>query len=264
MSLTSPKTGNLWGFGAKVEAAYGTKNAPTTSDGVLLTKPPAPDFDKFINQGDRGLNPMGGKRAMVASSGRFGEMKFDAEGIGAASAYAAGVKPHLDPVLLGAGHKGTGSFTGGQEFWQYTPSMYPTDALTSLTLAAYLSGQLYMLYGAYGDLEVSVVGPGVPLWTFDYAGVMDPMTDIAIPAFSNYPALSNNPQKADAIALTIGTYTAGIVKSFHFKAGRNFKNQRANISAGIVPGFAGFIPGARDPKLEIVIDRDALAASSPW
>src|SRR5437762_239523 len=104
MSLTSPKTVNLWGFGAKVESPYGTKNAPTTSDGVLLTKVPVPDFDKFLNDGQRGVNPMGGKRAAVASSGRWGEMKLEAEGIGAGAAYSAGVKPHLDALILGSGH----------------------------------------------------------------------------------------------------------------------------------------------------------------
>jgi len=265
MSLTSPKTGNLWGFGAKVEAAYGTKLAPTTSDGVLLTKPPAPDFDHFLNDGARGNNPMGGKRVMVASSGRWGEMKVEAEGIGAGAAYAAGVKPHLDAMILGAGHKGTGSFTGGQESWVYTPSMYPTDVLTSLTLAAYLSGQLYTLYGAYGDVEIAQAGPDIPNWMFDYAGVMDAMTDVALPVFSNYPAISNLPQKGDAIGLTIGTYTAGIVKSFAFKAGRSFKNHRVNVSTGaIVPGYAGLVPGNRNPTLEVVIDRDTLAATTPW
>lgn len=264
MSLVSPKTLNLWGFGAKVESTYGTKNAPTTTDGVLLTKIPVPDFDKFLNDGSRGNNPMGGKRAQVASSGRHGEMKLEAEGIGFGAAYSAGNKPHLDALILGCGHKGTGSFTGAQENWIYTPSMYPTDTLTSLTLAASLSGQLYTLYGAYGDLEIVSPGPEVPDWMFDFIGIQDPVTDAAIPAFSNYPAISNNPQKADAIALTIGTYTAAIVKSFHFKAGRNFKNNRVNISNGIVPGLSGFVPGNRDPKLEVVIDRDALAATTPW
>ena len=263
MSLASPKTVNLWGFGAKVESTYGTKNQPVAADGILLTKIPGVDVAKFLDAGDRGMNPLGGQRTRSASSGRFGEFKLEAEGIGAGAAYAAGVKPHLDVMILGAGHKGTGSFTASQESWVYSPSMYPTDTLTSLTLAAFLAGQLYTIYGGLGDLEINSSGPQVPDWMFDFSGVQDPMTDTTILGFT-YPAVSNTPQKADVVSMTIGLYTAAVVRGFNFKAGRNFKNPRTNMSSGLVPGMSGFVAGGRQPKMEVVIERDTLHTSSPW
>lgn len=261
--MTSPKTIVQWGAAAKIESVYGTINAPTVADGVLLKQAPVPDVPHWLNTGDRGVTPGGGKRQDAPSSGRWGGFKWVAEGIGAGAAYAAGVKPHLDVPILASGFTGTGGFTGGQEFWQYTPATQPT-ALTSITADTNVAGQLYRLYGGYSDLDIAASGPVIPDWGFDIAGALDFITDAAIPAYNNYPAISNVPMKSDAITLKIGLFTAGVVKQWSLKMNRNFKNNRVNQAGGFTTGFSGFTPGYRHPQLEVVVERVALATVTPW
>lgn len=264
--MTAPKTLVSWGYAAKIEATYGTINACTVSDGILLTKIPTLDVPHWLNNGDRGNTPGGGRRQPAAQSGRWGTFKVEAEGIGskAAAAYSAGVKPHLDVLIQAAGTAATGSFVATHEYYQYTPENQPTG-LASVTTEASVSGQLYRLYGAYADLSIAVNGPGIPVWTFDLNGVLDVITDATIPAFTSYPNQSDLPSKADQIGLTIGLFTGAVVKSFTFKSNRSIKNSRTNISSGFVPGHAGFTPGYRNPTLEVVIERCAtMATVTPW
>src|SRR5437899_430387 len=236
--MTSPKTLVSWGFGAKSEATYGVINAAGVGDGVLLTKLPTVDPSKWLNMGDRGVSPTGGRRQDVPNSGRWGEMKLEAEGIGAKGtiAYTASLKPQLDPLILSSGFTGTGSFTGGQEYWLYQPAAQPT-ALTSVTMEATVAGQLYRLFGTYNDLSIAGNGPIVPLWSFDAIGMQDLIVDAAIPAFTSYPNESDLPQKGDAIGLKIGTFTAVVVKEFTLKFDRPHNNVRTAISGAL--GSAG-------------------------
>lgn len=258
--MTAVKTLNTWGFASKVESTYGTINPCTTTDGVLLAKIPTLDFPHWLDDGKRGVTPGGAPRPEVPSSGRWGAMKVEGEGIGGGVAYSASVFPALHTLILASGYTATGSFTGGLEKWTYAPAIQPA-ALTSITAEANVSGQLYRLFGAYSDLEIVAGGPSVPSWNFDIIGMMDLMTDAAIPAYSTYPTVANQPMKSDNITLTIGTFTGAIVKSFHFKLGRNHKNARTNIVTG---GHAGYTPGYRVPTLEVVLERCALAVSTPW
>jgi hypothetical protein len=264
--VTAPKTLVSWGYSAKLESTYGTINANGVADGILLTKIPTLDVPKWLNVGDRGVTPAGGQRQEVAQSGRWGGFKLEAEGIGAkaAAAYAAGVKPHLDVLNQISGMASTGSFTAAQEFYQYTPQYQPT-ALVSATTEAVVASQLYRLYGAYADLSIAANGPMVPLFTYDVNGVLDLITDTTIPVYTSYPLMTDLPQKADSIGLKIGLFTAGIVKSFAFKQGRNIKGARTAISGGLIPGHAGFTPAYATPTLEVVIERCAtLTATTPW
>lgn len=263
--MTAPKTLVSWGYSAKVESTYGTINANGVGDGVLLLKVPSLDVPHWLNMGKRGATPAGGNRQDAPNSGRWGGFKVEAEGIGsaAAQAYAAGVKPQLDVPLLAAGHTGTGSFTGGQEYWQYTPAAQP-QALTSVTTEATVAGQLYRLFGAYADLDIAATGPAIPLWSFDFIGMMDLVTDAAIPVFTSYPSMSVVPMKADSITLKLGLFTAGVVRSFKFMPKRDHKHPRANQAGGGAGGHSGYTPAYRTPQLEVVIERLALATVSPW
>lgn len=272
--MTAPKTLVSWGFAANPEATYGVINAAGVGNGVLLTKVPTVDPSKWLNMGDRGVTPAGGRRQDAPNSGRWGEMKLEAEAIGSKNtvAYAAGVKPQLDPMILAAGYSGTGSFTGGQENWLYQPAAQPT-ALTSVTMEATVAGQLYRLFGTYNDLSIAGNGPIVPLWTFDAIGMQDAIVDAAIPSFTSYPVESDMPQKGDAVGLKIGSFVGGnnagnmtgVVKSWAFKANRAHKNVRVAISSALgSSGIAGYTPAYRDPELEIVMERCALATVSPW
>ncbi|SRR6266550_4619105 len=264
--MTAPKVGVQWGFSAKAESTYGTIVANGVGDGVLLKQIPTVDLPHWVNMGDRGNTPGGGRRQDAPNSGRWGGYKVTAEGIGspAAQAYAAGVKPQLDTLLLGSGFTGTGSFTGGQETWLYTPAVQPT-ALTSLTSEVNLAGQLYRLFGAYADLDVAAAGPVIPDWNFDIAGAMDFITDATIPVYTSYPGIAAVPMKSDSITMTIGLFTAAVVKSWSFKVGRNFKNQRVNQAGGFSVGMSGFTPAYRKPQMTVVIERTAaLATVTPW
>lgn len=261
--MTAPKVLVQWGCGAKVESPYGTIAAPTTSDGVLLKQIPAVDVAHWVNMGERGNTPGGGRRQEAPNSGRWGGYKLVAEGIGFGAAYSAGNKPHLDTMILASGFTGAGSFTGGQETWLYTPATQPTT-LTSITSDVNLSGQLYRLYGAYANLEIAAAGPVIPDWNFDVVGAQDFVVDAAIPAYSNYPAIANVPMKADSITLKIGLFTAAVVKSWNFKMARNHNNIRVNQAGGFTTGMSGFTPGYRRPQIEIVVERTALATVSPW
>src|SRR6266550_377840 len=264
--MTAPKVGVQWGFSAKAESTYGTIVANGVGDGVLLKAFPTVDLPHWVNMGDRGNTPGGGRRQDAPNSGRWGGYKVVAEGIGspAAQAYAAGVKPQLDVLLLASGFTGVGSFTGGQETWLYTPASQPA-ALTSVTCDTNLAGQLYRLFGAYADLDIAANGPVVPDWNFDIVGAMDFVTDAAIPAYSSYPSIATVPMKSDSITCTLGLFTAAVVKSWGFKLGRNHKNQRVNQVGGFSVGMSGFTPGYRHPQITVVVERTAtLTASSPW
>lgn len=264
--MTAPKTLVSWGYSAKAETTYATINANGVGDGVLLSKIPTVDPTQWLNMGDRGNTPGGGRRQDAPNSGRFGTMKLNAEGIGSKGtiAYAAGVKPQLDAIIQAAGFQATGSFTASQENWLYQPETQPA-ALQSVTTEATVAGQLYRLYGAYMDLGISMAGPGIPDWAFDVIGIQDFVVDAAIPAFTSYPNESDLPQKGDNLGLKIGLFTAGIVKSFNFKMNRAHKNTRVAMSGGAIAGIAGYTPGYYDPTLEVVIERCAsLATVSPW
>lgn len=260
--MTAPKTLVSWGFAAKAESTYGTINACTVSDGILLKEVPDVDIPHWLNMGDRGVTPAGAPRQNAPNSGRWGGYKVIAEGIGspAAQAYSASIKPQLDVAILSSGFAGTGSFTAGQEYWLYTPNAQPS-ALTSVTTEVNLSGQLYRLFGAYADLAVGVKGPGIPDWHFDYIGMMDLMTDATIPVYTSYPNMAVLPPKADNIGLKLGLFTSGVVRSFDLKMNRNIKSPRANLSNG---GHSGYTPAYRKPTLEVVIERCTLATVTPW
>lgn len=265
--MTAPKVLNQWGYAAKVESTYGTINACTVSDGILLKAVPTLDVPHWVNMGDRGVTPGGAPRQDAPNSGRWGGFKVVAEGIGSSStqAYAAGVKPQLDVAILASGYTGTGSFTAGQENWLYTPAIQPT-ALTSVTTEVSLSGQLYRLFGAYADIDIAANGPVIPDWNFDFIGAMDLVTDATIPNFTSYPVMATIPMKADSITAKIGLFVGPtlVVKSFHFKEGRNHKNLRANQLGGFTSGMSGYSPGYRKPQLELVVERVPLAVASPW
>lgn len=260
--MSAPKTRNKWGFGAKIESTYGTVNAPTATDGVLTLEVPEVDQPQFLNDGDRGVTPGGASRPGVNQSGRWGGVRVSSEWIGGGAAYSASVKPHLDVLKRICGLEATGSFTGGSENWKYAPEAGPAS-LESATVDAYVGGQLYRLTGCYGTFEITCDGPGVPRWDFDIVGIADVVTDAAILAFSNYPAINNPPPKAENIALTIGTFTGGKVRSFHFVEGREKDQARADLN-GVSNQHAGFTPGSRSPTLEVVLERTTLATVAPW
>lgn len=259
--MTATKTRNAWGFMGKVETTYGTPIALAAgSDGILLADFPTPDFGQYLHDGSRGRTPGGPTRVRVKQSGRFGNIKAPAEAIGGGAAYSASVFSSLHTLLRTGGLDPVGSFGAGVEKWTFTPETGPTG-LDAATFQAYVEGQMYQLYGAYSSFEITADGPGVPIWDFDLQGLADVETDAAIPTITSYPAATLLPPKAESIALTLGLFTAGVVRSFHFDAGREHGQARADLNSG---GHKGFTPGGRNPTLTVVVERVALATVGPW
>src|SRR5574342_1279569 len=130
--MSAPKTNAQWGFGGKIESAYGTPNAPTTADGIFTIEPPDVEQPQYVNDGGRGNAPSGAKRQNYGKSGRFGGVKVATEGIGGGVAYSASVKPVPDVLLRTSGMQVASSFGAGTEFYTYSPMVGPT-ALESAT-----------------------------------------------------------------------------------------------------------------------------------
>ena len=85
-------------------------------------------------------------------------------------------------------------------------------------------------------------------------------SDIALPAITYAPAATVLPPKATSVGLTIGTYTSAVVRSFNYSHNLAI-GPRANLNNA---GHAGLAVGIRDPRLELVIEADALKAGTPW
>lgn len=260
--MSAPKTRNAWGFMAKVESSYGTPATLVGSnDGVLLSQRPEPDFSQYLDEGDRGRAPGGAPRPRAAMSGRFGSLRLMSEMIGGGAAYSASVFGSIHTLLRGCGLEATGSFTGGSEKWTFAPEIGPSG-LDSLTMEAYLDGQLYKLSGAYGSFEVGAEGPAVPEWDFNFMGLADKPTDVAIPAISSYPPATRLPAKSLGIGFTLGTFTAAVMRRWRFIQNREHDAARANQNTSA--GHQGFTPGGYNPILEVTIEKVTLATSGPY
>ena len=112
------------------------------------------------------------------------------------------------------------------------------------------------------SLAVSVDGPDVPRWMCDLLGIGTTPTDAALPTITGgYPAVTLLPPKAESIALTLGLFTAGVVRGFEFNWNREHDAQRANIN-GL--GHAGYTPGGHNPTMTVTLEQVALHTSSPW
>lgn len=258
--MSSPKTRNAWGLMAKVESTYGTPVALAgANDGVLTHEIPEPDFKEFLFDGNRGQTPGGAGNLRAPQVGRVGKLKTVHQAIGGGAAYSASVfPPGLHAFLRASGFEATGSFGGGAEKWAYAPEIGPTG-LDSLTMEAYLEGQLFKLYGAYGNFSIEADGPVIPLWTFDWLGIGDAPTDVAIPAIT-YPPITRIPPRVETI-ITIGTYTTALQKGFTYNHNRDVATPRGAMTP---TGHAGYCPGTRNPTIEVLIEKVALHTSSPW
>ena len=260
--MSSVKTQNAFALMAKLEATYGTAiSLSAAADGVLLADFADVDFSAFLNDGSRGRAPGGGTRRRVKPSGRVGSMSLPFEAIGGGAAYSASVVPYAHTLFRASGLEATSSFTGGTEFYKYAPEVGPTG-LDSVTAEYYEGGQKYQLVGGYGSLSCSVDGPDVPRWMCDLLGVGTTPTDAALPTITGgYPAATLLPPKAESVALTLGLFTAGIVRGFEFDYSRSHDAARKNINSG---GHAGYTPGGHSPTMKITVEQVALATVSPW
>lgn len=261
--MTATKTGAAFAFMGKIETTYGTPIAlSAAADGILLDDFADVDVSEFLNDGVRANAPGGTPRRRVKPSGRIGKINAVAKAYGGGAAYSATVVPSIHTLLRVCGLEAAVTLTGGSEKWTYTPEIGPTG-LDSGTFEYYEGGQKYPIAGAYSSFGVGVDGPDVPAWDFDLLGLGTTPTDAALPTISGgYPPATRLPPKAESVALTLGLFTAGIVRSFKFNYGREHGAARANINGAT--GHAGYTPGAHNPTMEITLEQVALHTSSPW
>jgi len=262
MAQSAVKTRIAWGAMAKVEATYQTDPvAVVGTDGLLLAAPPVCDHGTYLYDGHRGMTPAGVPLNRAARLGLEAKHTMTVEAAGANTAYSGSVYPMnvaFHALLVSCGLQGT--FASSK--WTYVPEVGPAG-LDSVTISNYVEGQLYKLYGGYGDLTIEAKGPQIPLWTFVFVGSGDEPTDVAIPAISSYPTYATIPPEVANAQITIGAYASAIVKDFTFKLNRKVDSKRVNLNtAGNV--HAGFSPLPPYPTLELTIEKQALKTATPW
>lgn len=257
--MAATKDTNKWGLLTKLETEYGTDPTPVAgTDGQLVQEEPLPSLS-FLHDGSRrGRNP--GTLAEMKRVGMSGiESAFTAviEATGFGAVYTATDLPNIHTLLRACGMAPTVDLTPASEFVSYDPI---SSAWESITAWAYSRGQEWKMNGMYGTFSISCEGPSVPVWEFTLRGKGNVPTDVALPAITYSPAATVIPPKATSIALNIGDYTGAVVRSFNYTHGQSM-GPRANLNSA---GHAGLGMGRREPRLEVLIEADALKTSTPW
>lgn len=244
----------------KIESAYnGGGSLSTSTDGVLVCDAMEPTHE-YAHDGRRRQPPgMAGHMRGVAPAGPRLTLTVPHEFKGAGAAYSASVFPSLHRLLLAAGFDGAGSFSGGSEKWDYTPTPIGTTPSSALA-EIYGRGQKYPVQGIYLNLERVEWGDGgLPLWSFLLKGLRGAVADVALPSVT-YPALSiEGPKAIGSSLLTFGSWsTNAIVKGGSFAMNRE-TFWRANQNA--TSGDAGLSVGRRGPVLELLVESTSLVGS---
>jgi hypothetical protein len=248
------------GYMAKVEATYGTAETLTAgSDGIFpylgdgLPQPPTALeylFDGSIGRSVSSLLPL----ARVAPNGRGRKQDFPVLFKGAGTTYSGSVKPprEVDLLLQAAGFDGTYSTK-----WDYTPTAAGTG-YKSLTVGTYAQGKAQVMAGALADWSFAFDNLGCPVHTFNLQGIGALPTTLSLPTIT-YQYTSIVPPVAAGATVTIGTWTAPVVKSGKFALNRSIGNARARITTA--GGHLGFVPGMLDPQMTFMVEQTALVAS---
>jgi hypothetical protein len=247
---------NLTALLAKLESTYGTAVAVTsTADGHLLAL--SDRFPGLLSMNyayDGSVGPAPGNLGMlkrVAAVGRTVSGQIPMRAKGAATTYAATVLPNIHTMLKISGFDSTlssGTYT-------YTPTV---DGITysSATMEYYKRGEKWTARGVIAEPGFQLTGPGMPIWTFDIRGIADTaVADSAVVA-PTYPTLTTAEPIATGITLSIGSYTAGVVKACSFKMNRSIDNPRLNLLAA--DAHEGFVPNGYDPEFRVTVESTAL------
>jgi hypothetical protein len=249
---------HVLGLLAKKEATYGVAATPATTDAVLLQYADknigAPVTLDYVFDGSMG--PAVGSLAQTARvkpSGRSLRGDLPMRFSGPTTTYASTTVPSLHLMLEISGL--TASVNAGA--WTYTPTTAGT-AYASATTEMYARGEKWTSTGCLANLQFAFDNPQPPIFTFGVRGISDALpTDAAVPAIS-YPTLPQTPL-ASGITFTYGSFTAGVVYSGSFDLQRDLETARAALtSAG---GHRGFVPGARNPQLRVVMEQAAFTTT---
>lgn len=252
---------NLSALLAKLEATYSVAvSLSAATDGHLLAlSERAPGLLTLNYEYDGNIGPSPGNLGLLRRVGVLGrtvsgELPMRAKGNGSTAttaAYSATALPNIHTMLRISGFDN--SISAGACTYTLTP-----DSATygSATMEYYKRGERWSARGVLADVRMEIAGPQVPLWTFDIRGIADTViSDVAVVA-PTYPTLTTQEPLAAGMALSIGSYTAGVVRSCSFRLNRDIQTARTNLNA--VDLHAGFVPGGYQPELRVVVESTAL------
>lgn len=246
----------------KKESSYLTDPTPTgTADAVRFVSKPSIE-EHWQYDGNRGpVNTVGaGNYVRQTPKGRWASGTIETSGRGRGAAYTSSsvTVPDTHALLQMSGFDPVVTTTGGSEKWTMG-AMGMATAPYSATVWKYVNGTLWKVNGAYATLTITGDGIGIPVWKFDYNGVLASITDASLPGSYGYLVPTVIPPAATNIAFTLGNFTAGRVRSFTFTQNRSIDEPRVNQNA--TDGHYGFTPGRWDPELQVVLEATALQGS---
>jgi hypothetical protein len=225
---------------AKQEATEGTKEALANTDAFLhkgLT------FTPEIEQYQRDLLRGTLSRDPSVSGKRSAKIAFDCELVGSGT---AGTAPYWGKLMKACGYSET--ISGGVSV-TYKPA---TDAIPSMTLAGYMDGVIKRLWGARGNVKLSIEAGKPGILHFEFEGADFEMVDGALLASVSYSTVL--PPAFLSAALLIDSYAAIVSKVEIDTANVLVKRESLNASSGHLSTLIiGRNPkGSLDPELVTV------------
>ena len=243
-----------YGVLAKKEASYAATNTAfsTTTDSVLVSELPTLDIS-YVYDGARPNAPSSaGALPFVAPTGRFAESSLTMEARGSGSAYtsAATVPPDVHALLLAAGM--SASYAAGEI--TYAP-VSACDEGDSAALQFFGRGQRYTVIGGRTTFTLAADGASAAIYTFNMSGIVS--GSVVDQTVANISYNQTLPPKTDNIALTLGTFTTAVVRSFSLDYGRELTPRLDLNKADAHAGFAG---GRRDVTFTVSIETPAISS----
>ncbi len=186
---------------AKIESVYNSDPTPDTTNNSIQCEEPA-----WSHVGARMTprNPVRGNLSPLKSlyGGTLIQLVLKCEVKGPGSAYAAAVRPEIDPLLRACGFSSTVDTSVGTETVTYVPV---STGHESVTIYIYEDGTLYKLTGGRGNVSFSAE-TGQPVYaTFTITGHVSTMTDVSLPT----PAYdTTNPPLFLSAGFSVHSYSA--------------------------------------------------------
>lgn len=254
-------------FLGKIQAAIGTAETLSASTDALLPfvedgGPAAPEALDYVVDGNTGRSASGlvaNLRHAPTGLSRSGSFKCLPRGRG--SAYSAAIFPpnEIHRFMLVSGFDATYSATPTPRIL-YTLTA-PDSYGAVMTLEQWAQGSVYQQRDVIANWSFEASGIGLPLFSFDWKGVMT-----TLPTDASYPSLTIDaatvqPFPTVAVVGALGAFSGPQIRRASFNLNRQIDTARANQN--ITGGHAGFVRSGVNPTFEIEIERPARATFDP-
>jgi hypothetical protein len=251
----------------RIQAAIGTAESLSASTDALLPYvedggPAAPEALEYASDGStgRGAAQMVGA-LRIRPTGAFRQGQFRCLPRGRGATYSASVFPpnEIHRMMLISGFDATFSASpSAQILYSLTA---PDTYGAVMTLQQWAQGSLYTQRDVIANWSFEASGLGVPIFNFDWRGVVDTMpTDGSFPAIT-VDADSVQPFPTVAVVGELGTFTTGQIRRVSFNMNRTVDTAR--VAQNATGGHAGFVRGGINPTFEIEIERPARSGYDP-